>query len=57
MNQPSAPSERLHYPNLTTINEQYINDKILANNNLNNFITLEKILEIIMKLKLLIIII
>ena len=36
MSQSSAPSERLLYPNLTTINEQYINDKILANNKFNN---------------------
>ena len=35
MSRPSAMSERLLYPNLTTINEQYINDKILANNNFN----------------------
>ena len=36
MSQPTAPSERLLYPNLPTINEQYINDKIPANNNFNN---------------------
>ena len=53
MSQLSAPSERLLYPNLTTINEQYINDKILANNKFNNNINIIKyILEINMKLKL-----
>ena len=36
MSQPSAPSERLLYHNLTTINEQYDNDKILANNKFYN---------------------
>ena len=38
----SAPNERLLYPNLTTINEQYINDKILANNKFNNNINMIK---------------
>ena len=28
----TAPSERLPYPNLSTVNEQYINEKIQANN-------------------------
>ena len=42
MSQPSAPSERLLYPHLTTINEQYINDKILANNKFNNKINIIK---------------
>ena len=57
MSQPSAPSERLLYPNLTTIGErgsafgspsasrikeQYINDKILANNKLINIINIIK---------------
>ena len=42
MSQPSAPSERLLYPNLTTINGQYINDKILANNKFNNKINILK---------------
>ena len=36
ISQQSAPCERLLYPNLTTINEQYINDKFLANNKFNN---------------------
>ena len=42
MSQPSAPSERFLYPNLSTVNEQYINDKILANNNFNNNINIIK---------------
>ena len=49
MSQPSSPSERLLYPNLTTIgetasqiNEQNINDKILANNKFNNNINIIK---------------
>ena len=32
---PTAPSERLLYPNLSTVNEQYINEKIPANNKFN----------------------
>ena len=43
MSQPSAPRERLLYPNLSTVNEQYINDKILANNKLNNINTIKDI--------------
>ena len=39
---PSTPSERLLYPNLSTINEQYINDKILAKNKLSNKIDIIK---------------
>ena len=42
MSQPSAPSERLLYPNLTTINEQYIIDKILSNNKFNSSINIIK---------------
>ena len=49
MSQPSEPSERLLYPNLTTVgetasrvNEQHINDKILANNKINNNINIIK---------------
>ena len=29
MNNPTAASERLLYPNLSTVNEQYINDILL----------------------------
>ena len=42
MSQSSAPSERLLYPNLSTISEQYINNKILANNKFNNIINIIK---------------
>ena len=36
MSQPTAPSERLLYPNLSTVNEQYMNEKIQANNKFTN---------------------
>ena len=36
MSQPTAPSERLLYPNVSTINEQCLNDKILAINKFHN---------------------
>ena len=39
---PTAPSERLLYPNLSTVNEQYINEKIQANNKFNNNINIIK---------------
>ena len=39
---PKAPSERLLYPNLSSVNEQYINAKILANNKFNNNINIIK---------------
>ena len=42
MTNPTAPSERLLYPNLSTVNEQYINEKIQANNNFNNNINFIK---------------
>ena len=42
MTNPSAPSERLLYPNLSTVNEQYINEKIQANNKFNNNINIIK---------------
>ena len=42
MSNPTAPSENLLYPNLSTVNEQYINDKILANNKFNNNINIIK---------------
>ena len=42
MTNPTAPSARLQYPNLSTVNEQYINDKILANNKFNNNINIIK---------------
>ena len=40
MTNPKAPSERLLYPNLLTVNEQYINEKIQANNKFNNNINI-----------------
>ena len=36
MTNPTAPSERLLYPNLSTVNEQYINEKIQAKNKFKN---------------------
>ena len=36
MTNPTAPSERLLYPNLSTVNEQNINEKIQANNKFND---------------------
>ena len=42
MTNPAAPSERLLYPNLSTVNEQYINEKIQANNKFNNNINIIK---------------
>ena len=49
MTNPTAPSERLLYPNLSTIGEaasrikeQYINEKIQANNKFNNNINIIK---------------
>ena len=42
MSQPTAPSERLLYPSLTTIIEQYIKDKFLANHKFNININIKK---------------
>ena len=42
MTNPTAPSERLLYLNLTTVNEQYINQKIQADNKINNNINIIK---------------
>ena len=42
MSQPSAESKRLLYPNLTSNNEKFINDVILANKKFNNKITFIK---------------
>ena len=53
MTNTTAPSERLIYPNLSTVIEQYINEKIQANNKFNNNIYIIKdIMILIMKLKL-----
>ena len=56
MTNPTAPSERLLYPDLSSVSERLINEKIQANNKFNNNINIIKILEIIMKLKLITII-
>ena len=42
MSQPTAPSEILLYPNLSTVNQQYLNNKILANNKFYNNINIIK---------------
>ena len=42
MTNPTAPSERLLYPDLSTVNEQYINEKVQANNKFNNNINIIK---------------
>ena len=42
MSQPAAPSEKLLYPNLSAVNEQYINEKIQANKKFNNNINIIK---------------
>ena len=42
VSQPTTLSERLLYPNLSTVNEQYINEKIQANNKFNNNINIIK---------------
>ena len=42
MTNPTAPTERLLYPNLSTVNEQYINEKIQANKKFNNNINIIK---------------
>ena len=42
MTNPTAPSERLLYPNLSTVNEQNINKKMQANNKFNNNINIIK---------------
>ena len=42
MTNPTAPSERLLYPNLSTVNEQYKNEKIQANYKFNNNINIIK---------------
>ena len=56
MTNPTAPSDGLLYPDLSSVSERLINEKIQANNKFNNNINIIKILEIIMKLKLITII-
>ena len=52
----TAPSERLLHPDLSSVSERLINEKIPANNKFNNNINIIKLLEIITKLKLITII-
>ena len=42
MSQPTAPSERLLYPDLSSVSERLINEKIQANNKFNNIINIIK---------------
>ena len=42
MSQPTAPSERLLYPELSSVTEKLINEKIQANNKFNNNISIIK---------------
>ena len=42
MSQPTAPSERLLYPDLTSVSERLINEKIQADNKFNNNINIIK---------------
>ena len=42
MTNPTAPSERLVYPDLSSVSERLINEKILANNKFNNNINIIK---------------
>ena len=42
MNNPTSPSERLLYPDLSSVSERLINEKIQANNKFNNNINIIK---------------
>ena len=42
MSQPTAPSERLLYPDLSSVSERLINEKIQANKKFNNNINIIK---------------
>ena len=42
MTNPTAPSERLLYPDLLSVSERLINEKILANNKFKNKINIIK---------------
>ena len=42
MTNPTAPSERLLYPDLSSVSERLINKKIQANNKFNNKINIIK---------------
>ena len=43
MTNPTAPSERLLYPELSSVSERLINEKIQANNKFNNNINIKDI--------------
>ena len=42
MTNPTVPSERLLYPDLSSVSERLLNEKIQANNNYNNNINIIK---------------
>ena len=42
MRQPTAPGERLLYPDLSSVSERLINEKIQADNKFNNNINIKK---------------
>ena len=42
MSNPTAPSERILYPDLSSVSERLINEKIQANNKINNNINFIK---------------
>ena len=42
MSNPTPPSERLLYPDLSSVSERLINEKIQANNKFNNNIDIIK---------------
>ena len=42
MSQPTSPSERLLYPDLSSVSDSLINENILANNKFNNNINIIK---------------
>ena len=42
MSQPTAPGERLLYPDLSSVSERLINEKIQANKKFNNNINIIK---------------
>ena len=47
MSQPAAPSERLLYPDLSSVSERLLNEKIQANNKFNNNTNIIKQLKLI----------
>ena len=51
MTNPTAPSERLLYPDLSSVSERLINEKIQANNKLNNNINIIEDIMVYIKMK------